>query len=272
MPRDSSGNMTLPATNPVVADTDITTTWANGTMADLAAEIEDSLSRSGKGGMLVPFQNSDGTVSEPGVTFTNDTTTGLYRSGSGLAVSLGGVLQQLWATALTTFKRAVKMESTLEVGGNATFSGDVTVAGTVTESGRAGLQLSNSSGDFVHLGDTTATDITDGSSPITVSVTTQGRPVTVGLQAAGGVSGAFISLLADGGLGRTCKIIILRDGVAVAMYTHYAMAATNTSIVGVNFIDSPSAGGPYVYTAQVQLSSGLASVNVSRMRLYAYEM
>ena len=88
MPRDASGNMTLPATNPVVADTDITTTWANGTLADLAAEVEDSLSRSGKGGMLVPFQNFDGTVTFPGISFTNDTTTGFSRSAAGLAVSI----------------------------------------------------------------------------------------------------------------------------------------------------------------------------------------
>ena len=83
MPRDASGNMTLPATNPVVADTDITTTWANGTMSDLAAEVEDSLSRSGKGGMLVPFQNSSGTVSDPGITFTADTTSGVYLPAAG---------------------------------------------------------------------------------------------------------------------------------------------------------------------------------------------
>ena len=96
MPRDASGNMTLPATNPVVADTDITTTWANGTMSNLAAEVEDSLSRSGKGGMLVPFQNLDGTDIEPGITFANDTSTGFVRSATGIGVSIAGSRVARW--------------------------------------------------------------------------------------------------------------------------------------------------------------------------------
>jgi len=52
MPRDASGNMTLPAGNPVVSHSTASSTAQNQTLADLAAEIQDSLSRSGKGGML----------------------------------------------------------------------------------------------------------------------------------------------------------------------------------------------------------------------------
>lgn len=77
MPRDSNGLYTLPAGNPVVSDTTISSSWANTTLADIAAEIQDSLDRSGKGGMLVSFNFSNGTVGNPGITFTNDTTTGL---------------------------------------------------------------------------------------------------------------------------------------------------------------------------------------------------
>ena len=36
MPRDANGDVTLPAGNPVVADTDITASWGNTTMADMA--------------------------------------------------------------------------------------------------------------------------------------------------------------------------------------------------------------------------------------------
>jgi hypothetical protein len=80
--RDGSGNYTLPAGNPVVTGTTITSTWANTTLADLATEMQDSLSRSGKGGMLSPFKFSDGTSGAPGATFTNEQTSGLYRAGA----------------------------------------------------------------------------------------------------------------------------------------------------------------------------------------------
>jgi hypothetical protein len=51
MSRDASGNFTLAAGNPVIPATVIATGWANPTLADIAAGLTDSLSRSGKGGM-----------------------------------------------------------------------------------------------------------------------------------------------------------------------------------------------------------------------------
>ena len=83
MPRDTAGNYTLPAGNPVVPGAVIETTWANPTMADLGQALQDSLSRSGLGGMLVPFQNADGTTAAPGITFTNELGTGFFRFGTG---------------------------------------------------------------------------------------------------------------------------------------------------------------------------------------------
>ena len=82
MPRDSSGTMTLAAGNPVVADTEIAVAWANNTLDDIKDELTDSLSRSGKGGMSVPLEFADGDASAPGITFTNETSSGWYRSGS----------------------------------------------------------------------------------------------------------------------------------------------------------------------------------------------
>ena len=82
MPRDSAGNYTLPAGNPVVAGAVIETTWANPTMADIGNVLQDSLSRNGDGGMLVAFQNVDGTQAAPGITFTNELGTGFFRFGT----------------------------------------------------------------------------------------------------------------------------------------------------------------------------------------------
>ena len=48
MPRSGTGNYNLPATNPVATGTQITTGWANPTMADIAAELTNSLPRDGQ--------------------------------------------------------------------------------------------------------------------------------------------------------------------------------------------------------------------------------
>ena len=83
MPRDANGNYTLPAGNPVVTDTNIASTWANDTMQDIGAEITDSLSRSGKGGVTGPFQIIDSQGGVPGLAFSNEPTSGLKREGLG---------------------------------------------------------------------------------------------------------------------------------------------------------------------------------------------
>jgi hypothetical protein len=83
MPRDSNGNYTLPSTgNPVLTGTTISSTWANATLNDLAAEMTDSLDRSGKGGMLSAFKVFDGTVGAPGLAWASEPTSGLYRIGA----------------------------------------------------------------------------------------------------------------------------------------------------------------------------------------------
>src|SRR5262245_56851935 len=81
MARDASGNYSLPTGNPVQAGTVIESDWANDTMDDIATALTDSLSRTGNGGMLVPFKNSDGAVGTPGISWTNEPTSGWYRAG-----------------------------------------------------------------------------------------------------------------------------------------------------------------------------------------------
>jgi hypothetical protein len=62
-----------------VPGTVIEADWANPTMGDLGNAITDSLSRSGQGGMLVPFKNADGTMAAPGMTWANESSSGWYR-------------------------------------------------------------------------------------------------------------------------------------------------------------------------------------------------
>ena len=97
MPRDGAGNYTLAAGNPVVSGEVITPTWANPTMDDIAVEMTDSLSRSGKGGMLVAFENLDGTIGDPGITWALEPTTGFSRTAVNVMnASVGGIQSTRW--------------------------------------------------------------------------------------------------------------------------------------------------------------------------------
>lgn len=80
MPRDASGNYTLPAGNPVVTATTISSSWANSTMSDIASALTDSisiatvsgtgiLSKSGSGADDIVARTITGTANK--ITVTN---------------------------------------------------------------------------------------------------------------------------------------------------------------------------------------------------------
>lgn len=96
MPRASNGTYTLPAGNPVVTLTTISSTWANTTLEDLADAMTDSLSRTGDGGMQAPLELDSGAVGAPGLSWSAETTSGLYRAGAGdfrYSISSADVIQ-----------------------------------------------------------------------------------------------------------------------------------------------------------------------------------
>lgn len=84
MSRNVSGTYSLYTPgNPVVPSTVVTTTWANNTLSDIATALTDSLSRSGQGGMSASLGLASGVIGAPGLSWTAETTSGLYRAGAG---------------------------------------------------------------------------------------------------------------------------------------------------------------------------------------------
>jgi hypothetical protein len=112
MPRNSSGVYSLPAGNPVVTNTTISSVWANTTLDDIATAMTDSLSRSGDGGMLAQFLAVAGTVGAPGISFSLDPTAGIYRNASGdLRMAIAGADVMQWgASAAYIHGTAPKLE------------------------------------------------------------------------------------------------------------------------------------------------------------------
>lgn len=97
MARNASGTYSLPAGRPVVSGTVISATAENTFDSDLATEITNSLDRTGKGSMQAALKLTDGSVTAPGVAFSNETGTGLFRNAaSDLRLAVAGVLRAFW--------------------------------------------------------------------------------------------------------------------------------------------------------------------------------
>lgn len=130
MPRDGSGNYTLPAGNPVISGTIIETTWANPTMADVAAALTGSLPRDGQAGMTGVMRLIDGTASSPGLQFNAEGGTGLYRAGASdarFAINGADVLRLTGTTAYVQTALNLNGNVLLATGKTADFSAGASV-------------------------------------------------------------------------------------------------------------------------------------------------
>ena len=153
--RNSSGSYSLPAGNPVITHNPISSTWANSTLADIAAEMTNSLDRNGHGGMRAPLLSIDGTLTSPEYSFTSEPTSGIYRKGTGnVCLALGGADRACWSgsgetvTALNT--------ATLAATGNATIGGTLAVTGLSTLSGSVGAGMTPSGNYQIEMPDAAA--------------------------------------------------------------------------------------------------------------------
>lgn len=102
MSRNSTGTFSLAPGNPVTGGK-ILKDWANQTFSDIANELTDSLSRSGKGSMTAQLKLIDGTAAIPAFGFGSETGTGFYRAAAGKAsISVTGTrVMDFQPTAIT---------------------------------------------------------------------------------------------------------------------------------------------------------------------------
>lgn len=112
MARNGSGTYALPAGNPVTIGTQITATWGNTTLSDIASEITGSVAADGQTTITGPIKFSAGSVSAPAMTFSSETNTGFYRSASSV-VSL----------AIAGSQKYIFGASSVTLGGSASITG-----------------------------------------------------------------------------------------------------------------------------------------------------
>jgi hypothetical protein len=154
MPRDSSGVYTLPPGNPVVDGTVIETTWANPTMQDIAAQLNNVLTRDGVLGPTQPFLAVDGTVAAPGLTFASDPDTGLYRPAiNTMGIAAGGVEAMVFNPAGIAVSLPMSLADTLDVTGDTNLAGALNVLGLTTLTGALNvLGLTTFAGNIIANG------------------------------------------------------------------------------------------------------------------------
>lgn len=195
--RNASGTFSLPAGNPVVSGQTISSTTHNNTMSDVATEMTDSLSRSGKGAMLAPLQLSNGTVALPSLTFGTDTDTGIYRVGANdIAITVGGTkaLECTATTATIPVGLVVTQDTAATAGivttGNTSGAG-ITATGGTSGNGGTFLGVGGGYGVFATGGNTNGfggqfTGVAAGYGVVGAGGATNG----IGVQGAGGGAGA----------------------------------------------------------------------------------
>jgi microcystin-dependent protein len=99
MPRDASGNYTLPLGNPVQGSTVIDVNWANPTMADIATQLNNVFTRDGLLGPLAPWKLTDGVAAAPSMTFNSELGMGLFRESQNvMGVAIGGSVVARFST------------------------------------------------------------------------------------------------------------------------------------------------------------------------------
>ena len=135
MARNGSGTYIAPAGNPVVTGTVIQSTQFNSTVADIGAELTNSLPRDGQAPMSAGLKLIDGGVTVPAITFNSESNTGLYRPIAGnIAVTAGGVEN----IRFNSSGRVLIGTTTDDGVSRLQITGPVAVTGTVTASNFVG--------------------------------------------------------------------------------------------------------------------------------------
>jgi hypothetical protein len=135
MSRNGSGTYTLPAGNPVVTGTTISTTWANNTLNDIAATLTDSVAADGQTPMTGDLDlNSNKIVNLTPAAFAGEAVeySQLVAASSTSVTITGGTIN---GTTIGATTPASGRFTTLESTGNTTVGGNLSVTGTSTFTG-----------------------------------------------------------------------------------------------------------------------------------------
>jgi hypothetical protein len=279
VPRDGSGTYTIPAgtLNPAVTGTAISSADFNDFIDDLEQAVTNSLDRTGaSGGFVNPTQFTGGSEVAPGITFTGDTDTGVYRPAANeVALAAGGSQVANFTAAGVAISDDLSVGGAFSVGGVATFTGTPVLSAGITGIVKADLPALDEVASSAFTADTNSTIGADLGSEITLPAAT-GRPIMVVLQSGNTGFGMNVYVESDAGGGRYATIKIQRKIGAgayatIAMFYGSSAASTTSPVVVTPFIDTPGAGA-ISYKVVGLVSNALGRVYTTACQLVAFEL
>jgi hypothetical protein len=131
MSRNGSGTYTLPAGNPVVTGTTISTTWANNTLNDIAATLTDSVAADGQTPMTGDLDLNGNQIKNLANGTLPDDAASVAQVTSAVAIT-GGTIN---GTTIGATTASTGRFTTLESTGNTTVGGTLAVTGISTFTG-----------------------------------------------------------------------------------------------------------------------------------------
>ena len=161
MARNGLGSYSIPVT--FVTSTTITASDHNSNMADIAAELTNSVAADGQTTITGPIKFAAGSAAAPSLTFASDTDTGLYRYA---ANSLGAAVNGVWAWRVDSDRSFVTY-------GAATIGGNLTGA-AATFSGALSAASLSTSGNLAAANTTISGTLAAGNTTITGTLSTSG--------------------------------------------------------------------------------------------------
>lgn len=280
MPRASDGTVTLVAGNPVIAGTAISADVMNATLADIAAMLQDSLSRSGKGGLSVPWLLTKGTASAPALAFSGDEDTGVNSDTANQVDLVAGGSVRVSATT-----SGATVTGTLGVSGAATFDSTVGVTGVATftatpvlTNGISGIRVADvpaapseiaaaATGSFSTA---SATDVLVSNQTILIDAT--GRPIIVMLVPEMGAVGEIKVATGIGGTGGG-TFHLTRDGVDCGSITLLTPGTSSwNTYPSITFIDHTVTAGTREYKLYAKANTASSTVYVTNMVMVAWHL
>lgn len=192
MPRDISGNYTLPAGNPVVNGTIIDVGWANPTMSDIAAQLNGVMTRDGLLAATAPIYFASGSISLPSLAFTAYANTGIYApAANSIGLVTNGVLRLQITNTGTIILTGVPISlvGTVSVTGGLSATTSIScIAGTI--SGGQILATGSAPALGFNSGGGQVTQITSKATAVTLN-TASGRITTHNASLAAGATVSF---------------------------------------------------------------------------------
>ena len=237
--------------------------------------IEDSLSRSGKGGMNAAMKFADGDAATPSVTFTTEPNTGFFRTAGLLGLSVVGAIRASLTAALARFYTPVQMDSTLTVAGTTTLTGVATfTAKPVLSAGITGILSADlpATGEQVSastLNFSTASAVYVDVTNAAVTITTAGRPVILMMVPETTVPG---SLSVSTGVAGGGANFALKEGATIICEFQLLANANDTAHCPSFTFLRPVAAGTYTYKLQALTTAVTITAYVTYMKMVAYEL